>query len=397
MDQKNPDFLTKGKALALAATTAVVTANAYYMHPIIGEIAREFSVGEGAVGIIPALNQLALALGIILLLPLGDRYSNRSLCFIFVGLQTISMLAMVFAKNILLFTTASTLLGFVTIAPYLIPAFASKRVNQQQLGRVTALLTAGVIFGILLARVGSGILAEAYGWRAVYWLATVLMITATITLPFTMQGEKKIPKTPGYTYAGLLLSLFSIANQNREVLLSATIQALNFGCFTATWLALALYLTSPELGYGVDTVGYLALIGTISVLSTPRIGKWADSVGPRQARIVLSILQLGGVLLLYPQGYNAVSIILPLALINLVGPSIDVTSKMTFLTMEPAIRTRLTTIYTAIMFVGGGCGSLLGTVTYDKYGWAGTCIILTTASATICLLSWIASKRMEYL
>ncbi|MEM9397861.1 MAG: MFS transporter, partial [Pseudomonadota bacterium] len=63
----------------LAVASAFVTANAYYIHPIIGRVADSFGVGNGLVGIVPALNQFALALGVLLLLPLGDRMSNRRL------------------------------------------------------------------------------------------------------------------------------------------------------------------------------------------------------------------------------------------------------------------------------------------------------------------------------
>ena len=38
----------------------------------------------------------------------------------------------------------------------------------------------------------------------------------------------------------------------------------------ALWLGLALYLTAPRMGYGTDTVGYLAAIAAVSIVSTPR-------------------------------------------------------------------------------------------------------------------------------
>ena len=63
-----PAYLTRTQERALALTITVVTANAYYIHPIIGEVARGFSVSEAEIGLVPALNQLALALGILLLL-----------------------------------------------------------------------------------------------------------------------------------------------------------------------------------------------------------------------------------------------------------------------------------------------------------------------------------------
>lgn len=374
-------------------TSAVVIANAYYIHPIIGEVAAHFGVSEGAIGIVPALNQLALALGILLLLPLGDFLSNRTLCIVFVSAQTVFMLGMVLAESFVIFTLASTLLGFVTIAPYLIPAFASKRVAPERLGQVTALITAGVIFGILVARVGAGVIAEQFGWHAVYWCAFALMVGVTLALPLTLASAGGTSKHPQTSYAKLLTSVFTLARANKDMLISASIQGLNFASFIATWLALALHLTSPELGYGVDTVGYLAGISAISILSTPRLGRLADRIGPRRARFIAAMVQMGGIALMYPLGWSVWTLALPLVITNIVGPTMDVTGRMTFLSLEPAIRTRLTTTYIVVMFIGGAVGSVAGTAVYDLGGWAGTCALLIAIATGSLVLSWWAEKR----
>jgi predicted MFS family arabinose efflux permease len=393
-DQKGAAaYLSRGQEYALAVTIAVVTANAYYIHPIIGEVARGFGIGEGRIGIVPALNQLALALGILLLLPLGDFLSNRRLCLIFVSAQTLCLLGMVLARDFMLFTAASTLLGFFTIAPYLIPAFASKRVAPERLGQVTALLTSGVIFGILVARMGAGIIAEHADWHTVYVCALALMAGVTAFLPVAMRSETASRKQPTTGYAALIASVFALAARHPDMRLSALIQGLNFAMFTATWLALALHLTSPELGYGTDAVGYLAGIAAISVISTPRLGRWADRIGARRARLAAALVQLAGIALFYPLGGSIAGLLVPLLLVNMVGPTIDVTGRMTFLALAPDIRTRLTTSYIVVMFVGGAIGSALGTAIYDAGGWAGTCAMLMAMSLSVVSLALLAERR----
>ena len=384
--------LTRTQELGLAVIAAVVTANAYYIHPIIGEVARHFGVSEARIGLVPALNQIALATGIFFLLPLGDRISNRRLTIIFVSGQTLSLAVMAVARDFTLFTIASTVLGFFTIAPYLLPAYASKRVAPERLGQVMALLTVGVILGILVARVGAGIVAEQFGWRYVYFAATVLMAMALAALPFLLDppaGEK----TAAVPYLALLTSLFPLARKYPEVMLSGTIQALNFASFIAIWLALALHLTSAEMGFGMDTVGYLAGIAAVSILSTPRLGRWADKVGPRKARCGFAIVQLLGMLLMWPLGYSLPTLLVPLMLVNLVGPGIDVASRMTFLSLAPELRTRLTTLFVVLMFTGGGIGSIMGTWVYDHYNWAGTCALLVCISLSVACLSFFAKRR----
>ena len=114
--------LSQSQLWVLTLASAVVTANAYYIHPIIARVAEHFQVSSTEIGIVPASNQLALAVGIFFLLPLGDRVSNRTLTAIFVTGQFFGMLLMALAQSFELFVLGSTLLGFFTISPYLRPA-----------------------------------------------------------------------------------------------------------------------------------------------------------------------------------------------------------------------------------------------------------------------------------
>jgi predicted MFS family arabinose efflux permease len=383
----SPRHLTRTQEYALAVAAAVVTANAYYIHPIVGDVAQHFGVSTARIGIAPALNQLAVALGILLLLPLGDRYANRTLTIAFTIGQLAGLLVMTLAQGFALFIAGSTLLGFFTVAPYLLPAYASKRVAPERLGHVTAILTAGVIFGILVARVSAGVIAEHFGWRTVYWVASAAMIAITLALPRIMRRERVTRESARLGYGRLLASLIGLARTQREILLSGAIQGIGFGQFIALWLGLALHLTGPEMGYGTDVVGYLAGFAAISVFTTPMWGRLADRVGPRRARIWFSLVQTAGAALLYPLGGTLLLLTIPLILGNIVGPAIDVTTRMTFLSLDPAVRTRLTTIYIVLMFVGGAIGSVAGTAVYDAYGWAGTsayafvsCVLLTVLS-----------------
>ena len=91
-----PDRLNRRQIWVLTLASAVVTANAYYIHPIIALVAEDFQVSSSAIGLVPALNQIALAFGIFLLLPLGDRFSNRTLTAIFVAGRFASMALMAF-------------------------------------------------------------------------------------------------------------------------------------------------------------------------------------------------------------------------------------------------------------------------------------------------------------
>ena len=380
--------------LTLAA--AVVTANAYYVHPIIARVAEDFEVSAAMIGIVPAFNQIALALGIFLLLPLGDRFSNRTLSTVFVWGQFLAITLMAFSRDFALFVTGSTLLGFATIVPYLLPTYVSKRVEAQELGRVTAMLTTGIIAGILIARAGAGVVAEHFGWRMVYYIASALMLIVAILLPLTMdRREPSATTAPRTSYLALIGSLLPLTIKHPEVLLSGTIQALSFGIFISIWMGLGLHLTSPDMGYGVDVVGYLALLAIVNIVTTPRLGALADRMGPRKTRLMASGFRLVGISLFLFFGHNLWLLIIPILIANIFGPVMDVTGRMTILKETPQIRTRLMTVYIVFMFLGGGLASWAGTMVYDLWGWFGNATLAVSLSVVVSALSAWAYLRYE--
>lgn len=392
----NPPHIPRTELALLTLASAVVTANAYYIHPIIARVAADFGVSASTIGLVPALNQIALALGIFLLLPLGDKFSNRKMIAIFVVGQCCGIAVMAFAPGIYWFIAGSTVLGFFTIAPYLLPAYVSKRVDPRQLGHVTATLTTGVLMGILLARAGAGVIGEYLGWRTVYYIAALLMSSMVFILPMIMvEEETSGTEVARLRYLELLASIGPIVRNNPEILLSGTIQGLNFGLFLSIWLGLGLHLTSPAMGYGVDVVGYLALLAIVNLFVTPRMGRFADKTGPRRARLAFAVVQAMAIWLLYPFGSNIALLIIPLLIMNIVGPPLDVSGRMLFLSKAPQIRTRLTAVYIIIMFLGGGVASWLGAAAYELGGWAAISTLAIAITTGTVLLSLTAVKRYD--
>lgn len=388
-----PTMLSNTGLYLFALASSAVVANAYYIHPIIATIADSFGISHAMIGMVPSLNQLALAIGIFLLLPLGDRFSNRSLVLIFSFAQLLMLLLMAISQAFWMFVAASTILGFFTIAPYLLPAYVSKRTPGSRLGHSTAILTVGVMGGVLAARMGAGVISEHLGWRAVYFIAAAFMAAVSILLLMIMEKRKETSSTGQDTpYFKLILSVFPLIREHPEVLLSGAIQGLGFGTFLAIWMGLGLHLTSPEMGYGTDVVGYLAGLTLANFIVTPRLGRWADKIGARKSRLIFACIYVGGVALFPFVGHSLWLLLVPILVTNLVGPPVDIANRMTFLSLPPNIRTRLMTAYIVCMFIGGGIASWAGTVAYDLAGWTGTSALAFACAVSLLALSYIGYR-----
>jgi len=299
---------------------------------------------------------------------------------------------MAFSQNFILFTIGSTVLGFFTIAPYLFPAYVSKRVHADKLGHATATLTAGVMAGIIAARAGGGIVAENFGWQSLYFIAASLMILFSFLLPMIMEdrelqtNESSRPARP--KYFELLGSLISLVKHYPNIVLSGIIQGLCFGIFLAVWLGIGLHLTSVEMGYGLDVVGYLAGLSIVYLFTLPLLGRLADRIGAQNTRVIFASMQFVSMLLFAFCGDSPWLLILPILLMHLARPTIDLTGRMMTLSQPTEIRTRLMTIYIALMFTVGGLSSWAGTAAYEYGGWLACVAFVTTLSIAVLVLSF---------
>ena len=125
---------------------------------------------------------------------------------------------------------------------------------------------------------------------------------------------------------------------------------------------------------------------------TPRLGRLADRIGARKTRFIFSVVYVAGVILFAFVGHSIWLLIIPIFITNSVGPAVDVTNRMTFLSLPPQVRTRLMTVYIVLMFVGGGVASWAGTVAYDAGGWLGTSLLASSSALLLLLLAFFAYR-----
>jgi len=95
---------------------------------------------------------------------------------------------------------------------------------------------AGLLLGILLARTVSGFVADIFGWRAVFGMATVIMIVQSAVL------WRVLPQSRGETrlsYPALIGSVFFCSVRSRLLRRRIVYGALGFAAFSVFWTAVA--------------------------------------------------------------------------------------------------------------------------------------------------------------
>jgi predicted MFS family arabinose efflux permease len=155
----------------LAMACGLTVANLYYAQPLLALISRSFHVGEGTATVVVTMTQIGYALGLLLVLPVGDLLENRVLVTrTLVG--TAAALAVAgAAPDYGVFLAACVLVGLTSVVAQILVPLAAHLAPRGQEGRFVGRVMSGLLLGILLARTVSSLLAEAAGWRAIFFVS----------------------------------------------------------------------------------------------------------------------------------------------------------------------------------------------------------------------------------
>jgi len=280
------------------------------------------------------------------------------------------------------------------LVPYLIPPFAAHLAAPQERGKVVGMVASGVFIGILLARLVSGLVGASLGWRAMYWIASGLMVAIAIVL------AKFLPKSrPSSTlsYGQLLRSLGELLKEQPSLGEASVTQALLFGSFNAFWTTLIFLLESPPYHYGSQAAGLFGLVGVVGASAAPLVGRLSDRKSPRLAVGLAIMIILSSWLVLWGFGYQLWGLIVGVTLLDLGLQAGHVSNQSLIFSLLPNARSRLNTVYGVTNFIGAALGSLIAAWIWGVWQWNGVCLLGLSLSVLAFIIYLKGRKRKPML
>ncbi|MCY4780614.1 MFS transporter [Sphingobacterium sp. UT-1RO-CII-1] len=368
-DQEIFSYKLDSKLLFLmTATTGLVIANNYYNQPLLGLMAAGFGVTELQISNVPMLTQIGFALGLFIIVPLGDKMERKKLILSQFFFMICALLATGWAQSPLQLKIASFFVGFTSVVPQLIIPMAAQLADNKNRGAVIGAVMTGLFIGILGSRTLSGFIGIYLGWQAMFFLAAGMMSILFIFL------NKSLPQIqPDFTgnYISLLKSILQKFRSQPKLRLASFRGALDFAGFSIFWTTLVFLLESPPFYFGSDIAGAMGLVGIAGAIVASWVGKLSDKMNKnRLISIGILIILLSWAVIGFSTA-SIVGLIIGAFLLDWGVQSVHITNQTIIFEGNPADRNQINTVYMVMYFIGGALGTMLGGYLWFYYGWHG--------------------------
>ena len=247
-----------------------------------------------------------------------------------------------------LFLGYALLIGFSSVAVQMLIPLAAHLAPEHQRGRVVG----NIMGGLLLAscwRPLSSLVADHFGWRAVFIGAAGVMLAIILLLASTLPQRRPEHKA---SYAGLMLSLLTLLRRYPPLRQRSLYQALMFAAFSLYWTAVPLALAAGH-GLSQSQIALFALVGAVVRLRHPLPAAWRCRACPGGSLLALLLAPAALLLGLTVPGYSVIGLGLTGVLLDFAVQMNMVIGQREVYALDPASRGRLNAVYMTSIFLGG--------------------------------------------
>lgn len=388
--EKNiPSWLT----FLLATACGIIVANLYYAQPLVGVISSSIGLSANSSGFIVTLTQIGYVVGLLFIVPLGDILENRKLVVSSLLITAVALIITAMSKQTLLFLAASFVIGLGSVATQVLVPFASYLASDSSRGRVVGNVMSGLLLGIMLSRPLSSLVADFFGWHAIFILSAIAIIILAIVLAKVLPTRK--PSTDTH-YLALLFSMWQLLRTTPILRRRAAYHACVFASFSLFWTTVPQLLTSSMFHFSQKEVALFALVGVAGAVAAPIAGRIADrgltrpATGIALLTVVISLLLP---LIIQTSSPIGIAVLVVSSLLLDAGVSANlVLGQREIFSLSPEIRSRLNGLFMAIFFFGGAIGSAIGGWAYAEGGWS-TALWVGITFPIISLLYFTTEKK----
>ncbi|KAI1636882.1 major facilitator superfamily domain-containing protein [Biscogniauxia mediterranea] len=360
--------LNWGMNVLFGVASAFSVANLYYTHPVLNVLADDFGVSYERSALVPTVLQAGYAGGLLFVIPLGDILRRRPLILGLVFAAAMFWLGCTLTRSFASFLGLSFLVGLLTVTPQLMFPLAVQYAPERHRATMISIVMSGVVFGILVARLLSGIVSQYTSWRNVYWMAFGLQAFIWILL-FLFMPDYPVLR-PGTSYPGILFKIVRLPFRKPALTQSSLIAFLTMGMFTSFWTTLTFQL-ADVFHLSTLAIGLFALIGISPVFLNPVISRMLTSrMHPTGVLLIAHLVTLASICIgTFVGTFSLAGPVIWAFFGDLGMNTIVVGTRMAIANVEPTAQNAVNSVYMVFTFAGQLFGTAVGNALYARGGW----------------------------
>ncbi|KAL0935992.1 uncharacterized protein CTRU02_208207 [Colletotrichum truncatum] len=367
--EKPPRFsLAHNFLYAVAATFTV--ANLYYNQPVLNRIAETFDVSFERASSVATLMQAGYAAGLLFICPLGDMVRRRPFILALIWVTAMLWLGLCVTNSFVAFSALSFLVGAATVTPQLMLPLVADMAPANRKASSLSIVTSGLMLGMLIARLLSGIVANYTSWRNIYWFGFGAQYLLLILLYFFMPDY---PSTnpDGLNYFKALWTIVTIFFSEPVLVHACLIGFCISSIFTSFWTTLTFLLASPPYEYPSLTIGLFSLIGIAAICGGPVYGRFImDRYVPFLSSVLGQVVVLiGCVVGAFTSTFTVAGPVIQAICIDMGIQTAQTANRTAIYAINAKARNRVNTAYMVSVFCGQLTGTAVGNRLYAQGGW----------------------------
>ena len=377
-DPSQPPRFSLSLNLLFGFASTFTVANLYYAHPILNKLAEDFHVTNERSSIIPTVSQAGYATGLFFLCPLGDLLPRRPFVILLVIVTALLWLGLCITESFEVFSALSYITCVTTVTPQLMLPLVGDLSPPNRRAAALSIVVSGLLLGILIARLLSGVVTEYTSWRNIYWLALGLQGLIAILLWFFLPSyPSKNNFESGWrflrSYAKLLWSILVILFEDPLLVQTCLIGFCASSTFTNYWTTLTFLLSGPPYHYNSLIIGLFALVGMGGLCLGPPYSRLVIDRFRFHFSVMIGLLViLTGLFIGTFLGNTTVAgPILEAFLLDFGLQSSQIANRAAIYARRPEARNRTNTAFMLSVFCGQIAGTSIGNAVYARRGWRG--------------------------
>lgn len=369
--------------------------NIYYIQPLLEDLRIELGCSPAVVNQITVVSQVGYVLGLFILVPLADKISRRRLLIFSFSILVVSLLVMSASSHLVPMIVSHLFIGFCAVMTHVFIPIATQYSTKENKSRNVGYILSGLLSGIILSRVVSGVLGELFSWRIIFVLSSVVMtISGIIFIYFLPDSE---PNFKG-SYKSLWKTLITIIRKHPKAVVCSLRAGFGMSSLFTMWACLAFHVSQEPFNGSSSTVSALSLCAIAGVITASNIGGLINKHGSRRFGYACATLHFTSWIIFLLGGYSFIGMIIGIIMIDMAQQALQISQQTVVLSLEPSASNRMNTIFMTIFYALASFGTFLSGIGWSIAGWEGVCVvgmIFSILSFSVCLYSQFILKYKD--